>query len=155
MLKKLISASLAAAIVMSTGCATMFNGSGQTINIRSNDEAAKLYVNDQYLGKHSTAMEFKKKNNYVIKAEKEGCESTSVEAQKTFDPTTLLGVLLDWGIISILVVDGAGTGAWQKFKQTSYVIDPKCNTTVYDLTNQNDTVVLAEAIKAVSPQAVI
>lgn len=126
MLKKLVSASLAAAIVMSTGCATMFNGSGQTINIRSNDEAAKLYVNDQYLGKHSTAMEFKKKQNYVIKAAKDGCEPAVVQAEKSFDPTTLLGVLVDWGLISILVVDGAGTGAWQKFKQTSYVLDPKC-----------------------------
>ena len=53
-------------------------------------------------------------------------KTTTIIPQKSFDPTTLLGVLLDWGIISVLVVDGAATGAWQKFNQTSYVIDPDC-----------------------------
>jgi predicted small secreted protein len=126
-MKKIISLVVAANILLTSGCATMFNGTGQTVNIRSNDESAKLFVNDQYMGKHSTALEFKKKENYVIRAEKAGCESTTVVAQKEFDPTTLLGILLDWGIISILIVDGAATGSWQKFKQTSYVIDAKCD----------------------------
>ena len=45
---------------------------------------------------------------------------------KSFDATTLLGVLIDWGIISVLLIDGAATGAWQDFDQTSYVVDPVC-----------------------------
>ena len=114
------------AVVSFTGCATMFNGSTQTVNIRSNDELAKLYVNDEYMGQRNAVYTFKKKENYVIKAEKAGCETTAVKAEKTFDPTTLLGLLVDWGIISILVVDGAATGSWQKFTQTSYIIDPNC-----------------------------
>ncbi|RKG32319.1 hypothetical protein [Acinetobacter tianfuensis] len=113
-------------MLFSTGCATMFNGSSQTINIRSNDNDAKLYVNDEYMGKNNAVYTFKKKENYVLKAEKAGCKTTTVIPKKSFDPTTLLGVLLDWGIISVLVIDGAATGAWQKFPQTSYVIDPDC-----------------------------
>lgn len=104
----------------------MFNGSTQTVNIRSNDELAKLYVNEEYMGQRNTVYTFKKKENYVIKAEKQGCQTNTVTPQKTFDPTTLLGIFLDWGLISILVVDGAATGAWQKFSQTSYVVDPNC-----------------------------
>ena len=117
---------LSATIVLSTGCATMFNGSNQTVNIRTNDAEAKIYVNEEYMGKNQATYTFKKKENYVLKAEKERCKTTTIIPQKSFDPTTLLGVLLDWGIISVLVVDGAATGAWQKFNQTSYVIDPDC-----------------------------
>ena len=117
---------LSATIVLSTGCATMFNGSNQTVNIRTNEKKKKIYVNEEYMGKNQATYTFKKKENYVLKAEKEGCKTTTIIPQKSFDPTTLLGVLLDWGIISVLVVDGAATGAWQKFNQTSYVIDPDC-----------------------------
>ena len=76
--------------------------------------------------KNQAVYTFKKKENYVIKAEKQGCKTTAITPQKSFDPTTLLGLLIDWGIISILVVDGAATGSWQKFAQTSYVVDPDC-----------------------------
>ncbi len=123
---KLTAVILASVMLFMTGCATMFNGSTQTVNIRSNDELAKLYVNEEYMGQRSAVYTFKKKENYVIKAEKSGCQTTSITPQKTFDPTTLLGILVDWGIISILVVDGAATGAWQKFSQTNFVIDPNC-----------------------------
>ena len=43
---------LSATIVLSTGCATMFNGSNQTVNIRTNDAEAKIYVNEEYMGKN-------------------------------------------------------------------------------------------------------
>ena len=111
---------------LSTGCASIFNGSTQVVNIRSNDADTKLYVNEQYMGKESTVYTFKKKENYVIRAEKDGCKANIVTPEKSFDPTTLLGILIDWGLISILVVDGAATGAWQEFTSTSYVIDPEC-----------------------------
>ncbi|MFH7408464.1 hypothetical protein [Acinetobacter variabilis] len=125
-MKKILTPILAASFLFSTACATMFNGSSQTVNIRSNDTEAKIYVNEEYMRKNNAVYTFKKKENYVLKAEKVGCKTTTVIPQKTFDPTTLLGIFVDWGIISILVVDGAATGAWQKFNQTSYVVDPDC-----------------------------
>ncbi|MFB9845845.1 hypothetical protein [Oceanisphaera arctica] len=117
---------LALVTSLTTGCASIFNGSTQVVNIRSNDADARLYVNEQYMGKESAIYTFKKKENYVIRAEKDGCKSNIVTPEKSFDPTTLLGILIDWGLISILVVDGAATGAWQEFTSTSYVIDPEC-----------------------------
>lgn len=125
-MNKSILVGLCLAITLSTGCATMFNGSNQTVNIRSNDVDAKIYVNEEYMGKNQATYTFKKKENYVLKAEKQGCKTTTIIPQKSFDPTTLLGVFLDWGIISVLIVDGAATGSWQKFNQTSFVIDPDC-----------------------------
>lgn len=117
----------AISVVALTGCAAMFHGTTQQISIRSNMDDAKLYVNEAYIGKGNGVTVFRKNQNYVITARKEGCEDASVFPTKSFDPTTLLGILLDWGIISILVVDGIATGAWQQFDQTSFVIDPGCS----------------------------
>jgi hypothetical protein len=113
-------------VVSLTGCATMFNGSTQVMSIRSNYDDAKLYVNEEYIGKGNGTQTFKKKGHYKITARKEGCADTTLIPTKSFDPTTLLGILLDWGIISILIVDWAATGAVHKFDQTGYLIDPNC-----------------------------
>lgn len=118
--------SLAAASLL-TGCASMFHGSSQQIAIRSNQQDTDLYINEMFIGKGNAITSFKKKEDYIITARKEGCTAVSIPAQKSFDATTLLGILIDFGIVSILVVDGAATGAWQKFDQTSYVIDPQCS----------------------------
>ena len=114
-------------IVLLSSCASMFNGTSQQVAIRSNVEGAELYVNDTFIGKDNTVVAFKKKEDYVITARKEGCVQASVGATKSFDATTLLGILIDFGLVSILVVDGLATGAWQSFDQTSYVVDPNCS----------------------------
>ena len=113
-------------IMTLSGCATMFNGSTQQIAIRSNQPEAELYVNEAFVGKGNTVTTFKKKEDYLITARLEGCNAVTVPATKSFDAITLLGILIDLGLISILVVDGAGTGAWNKFDQTSFVVDPQC-----------------------------
>ncbi len=112
-------------LVSLMGCATMFHGSTQMITIRSNYDDTKFYVNEAYVGTGSAVTVFKKKKNYIIRASRKGYEDITIPATKSFDATTLLGILLDWGIISILCVDGIGTGAWQQFDQTNYVIDPE------------------------------
>ncbi len=112
--------------VLLTGCASIFNGSSQQVAIRSNVDGAEIYVNEAYLGKGNAVTTFKKKENYVISARREGCDSVSLPAPKSFDATTLLGIFFDFGIITILVIDGVATGAWQQFDQTSYVVDPQC-----------------------------
>lgn len=112
--------------ITTAGCATMFHGSTQMISVRSNYDDAKLYVNEAYIGKGSGVTTFHKNKNYTIVARKEGCSDGTVIPTKSFDAVTLLGILIDWGIISILVVDGACTGAWRQFDQTSFVVDPQC-----------------------------
>lgn len=128
-MKKIITTILAASIFSSSlsGCATMFHGSTQQVAIRSNEPGTELFVNEAYVGKDSGVTTFNKNENYVITARKKGCTDTTVPVSKSFDGITLLGVLIDLGIVSILIVDGAATGAWQQFDQTSYVIDPRCS----------------------------
>ena len=126
LLKKCVISALLASTILFTGCASMFHGTTQQVAVRSNVDGAHLYVNEAYIGKGSGVTTFHKNQNYTITAKKEGCTASSIPAEKTFDPTTLLGIFLDWGIISILVIDGAATGASKQFTQTSYVIDPSC-----------------------------
>ncbi len=109
-----------------SGCAAMFNGTSQEISIRSNNPEAKIFVNDAYLGKGNVMTSFKKKEEYSIRVEQSECQSVTVPVSKSFDATTLLGIAIDFGVVSILVVDGVGTGAWQEFDQESYIVDANC-----------------------------
>jgi len=112
-------------LISVTGCAAMFHGTTQQVSIRSNISDAKLYVNEAYIGTGNGVTTFQKNKSYIITARKEGWIDGTAIPTKSFDAVTLLGVFIDWGIISILVIDGAATGAWQQFDQTSYVVDPQ------------------------------
>jgi len=127
-MKKYLALALAMVIVTSTqsGCASMFHGSTQQVAIRSNVPGTELLANEAYIGKDNGVTTFHKNKNYMITARKAGCTDTTVPASKSFDAITLLGVLIDFGLISVLMIDGAATGAWQQFDQTSYVVDPRC-----------------------------
>lgn len=127
-MKRYVSFAVAVSFVSMTlsGCASMFHGTTQQVAIRSNVPGTELYANEAYVGKDNGVTTFHKKQNYMITARKAGCNTTSVPVSKSFDAITLLGVLIDLGIISVLLIDGAATGAWQQFDQTSYVVDPHC-----------------------------
>ena len=109
-----------------SGCAAMFNGASQQVSIRSQDPDAEIYVNDMLLGHGNVITSFKKKENYTITVKRADCYSVTVPVSKSFDATTLLGIFVDFGVVSILVVDGVGPGAWQKFDQSAYIVDPLC-----------------------------
>jgi len=109
-----------------SGCASIINGSTQQISVNSNDRDAEIYANNMHIGTGSAVTSFKKKEEYVITARKEGCNDATMVASKSFDATTLLGILIDLGLISILLVDGAINGAWNKFDQTHYTLSPSC-----------------------------
>ena len=113
-------------ILILNGCASMFNGTSQQVSIRSKSPDAKIYVNETLLGEGNVITSFKKNKEYTIRVEKENCQSVSIPVSKSFDPTTLLGVFIDWGIVSILVVDGVATGAWKKFDQENYIVNANC-----------------------------
>ncbi|ELJ8516744.1 PEGA domain-containing protein [Vibrio cholerae] len=114
-------------LVSLSGCAAMFHGTSQQVSIRSKNPAAKIYVNDAYLGEGNVITTFKKNQNYTIRVEEDDCHSVTIPVTKSFDAITLLGVFIDFGIVSILVVDGVGTGAWQQFDQTNYIVNANCS----------------------------
>lgn len=115
-----------AVLVLNSACATMFNGSSASASIRSEDPKAKLYLNDTYIGQGGATVSVSKKGNHSIRATKEGCGDGTTAVQKKFDPTSLLGILIDFGIVSMLIVDGAATGAIQDIEPKNYVVNPSC-----------------------------
>jgi hypothetical protein len=117
-------------LVLSSGCASMFNGSKETIYVRSNVDNTVFYANAREIGRGTSAVTTipkKQITKTTLRAEKEGCVTQSTPIITEFDWTTLLGIPIDFGIVSIIIVDGIGTGAINKASQTEYVLTPLCN----------------------------
>lgn len=113
--------------LLTSGCAAMFNGTKDTVSINSDVDDAKLYVNGRYVGEENAVTDIKKKGTVIIKAKKEGCDARSVPVTREFDPVSLLGLLIDFGVISMLVIDTAATGAISKAQNTNYQVNPDCD----------------------------
>jgi hypothetical protein len=60
---------------------------------------------------------FKKKEECPIRVKRADGYSVMVPVSESFDATPLLGFFVDFGVVSTLVVDGVGIGAWQLFDQ--------------------------------------
>lgn len=110
----------------STGCASMFNGSRANVTVRSEDPAAKIYIDEQFVGTGSGTTSISKKGQHSIRVTKEGCGDGSAPITKQFDATSLLGILIDFGIVSMLIIDGAATGAISDIEPRNYTVNPSC-----------------------------
>jgi hypothetical protein len=113
----------------SMGCATMFHGSTDQISIHSNEPDAKIYLDGNEIGTGNAVYAVPKKGNHIIRVSKQGCTDVITPIKYSFDGISLLGILIDLGLISMLIVDGAATGAISKADQTSYILTPSCQAT--------------------------
>jgi hypothetical protein len=112
-----------------SGCASIFHGTKETIHVRSDEPETHFTLNSRDLGKGtivSTTVSKKEISTAVLHAEKPGCITKSQPIETSFDGITLLGILIDFGLISILVIDWGITGAVTKAKQTDYSLTPEC-----------------------------
>ncbi len=112
-----------------TGCAAIFHGSSETVHVRSEEADTRFFANERDIGKGTSAVTVLPKkglSKVVLRAEKTGCNAKSAPIPTEFDALTLLGILIDFGIISILVVDWAATGAVTKASQIDYILTPEC-----------------------------
>lgn len=112
-----------------SGCAAMFHGTKETIHVRSEEPATSFFVNNREIGKGTSAVTTLPKKDLrstVLRAEKKNCHTKSSPIETSFDAVTLLGIFWDFGIISILVIDWAATGAVTQAAQTDYILTPEC-----------------------------
>ena len=107
-------------------CAAMFSGTKETINVRSNEPGTTLFINEVEVGRDSAVTVVSKKQDLRIRASKKGCSDGQAIGQKSFNAITLLGVLIDFGVITIIVIDWLATGAIMSFDQTNFVVTPNC-----------------------------
>ena len=108
-----------------TGCAYMFHGSTDQITMHSPTPEAQIYLNNVLIAKGTATATVERNKKYVITAKKEGCSDHTVETGDKFDGISLLGLLLDFGIVSMLIVDNA-TGAMWKTDPLVYHVNPIC-----------------------------
>lgn len=113
-----------------SGCATIINGSTENIQIAVSKPEAKVYINDTLIGisemGKNIEAEIPKKGAIAISIEHSSCEKEYYQLRRTIDPTTFLGLLLDGGIFSILIVDILGTNAFVKAEQSFFEFELDC-----------------------------
>lgn len=113
------------------GCATIISGSTEKIKVLANVQNTQVFINDVYLG--VTGPEFPlevtvpKKGDVTFVGKKENCTESEKKLTRSIDPTTLLGILIDRGIFSILLVDYFGTNAVVHSDQPVYFLNLQCS----------------------------
>jgi len=125
---KRVIALMVSIIVFTNGCASMFHGTSEQIHVRSEEPNTRFFMNEREIGKGTTAVTTIPKKDLsraILRAEKEGFNSKSTTIPTEFDAVTLLGILIDCGLISILVVDFAATGATDRAAQNDFVLTPE------------------------------
>ncbi len=110
-----------------TGCAAMFHGSSDQITIQSADSDAKIFMDNVLIGKGSAMASVKRNTQYSLAAKKDGCSDHVVQTQNSFDAVSLLGILIDFGLITMLVIDWGATGAMWKTDPLIYHVTPICD----------------------------
>ncbi|HVA79754.1 MAG TPA: hypothetical protein VNF29_02390, partial [Candidatus Binataceae bacterium] len=87
---------------------------------------AELYLDDEAVGIASATATVDRDKTYTIQAKAPGCETRTVQTGDKFDPISLMGLFLDAGIISILIIDMGITGAAWKTYPITYTVNPVC-----------------------------
>lgn len=113
------------AVAMATGCATTIKGTSEEVTINSLEPDTTLFVNGAARGVDSAFVSVKKGSPHTITAKKEGCQPVTQMTGEQFDATSLLGIFIDWGIITI-PIDLISGAAW-KVEPTSYTVSPICD----------------------------
>lgn len=107
-----------------TGCASVIKGSSETITVNSLEKGTTVYVDGAARGLDNASVNVKKGKPHSLRVEKEGCQAVTGDTTESFDPTSLLGILLDFGLITI-PIDLISGAAW-KVEPTTYTLTPIC-----------------------------
>lgn len=125
--------------LLTQGCASMFHGTNETIQVRSEEPDTRFFCGTREIGKGTVAITTIPKSNLgslVLRAEKKGCNPKTVPIETKFDPTTLLGIFIDYGIVSILLIDWAANGAVVRAVQNDYILTPECPEVALSISNK-------------------
>lgn len=111
------------ALFLSTGCASMIHGQQQNIHVKSHDDAT-IYIDGRFAGQGTAQRKVSRDEVHSIVVEHNNCQ-IQYDTQSRFNKTSLLGLLLDVGLISI-PTDFLTGAAWQIHPSKIKLI-PECN----------------------------
>ena len=124
---KIISVCLLSTVFLS-GCASLFNGSQQDVSIKTHKEA-EIFINGRYAGTGYTVKQLARDQQHEIKVVNNGCEE-SILTQPRFNKISLMGFLMDLGLMSIPT--DFMTGAAWNIHPNKIQLDASC-------TNENNS----------------
>lgn len=105
-----------------SACASLFNGSQQQVSIKTHVQA-EIYIDDRFSGKGYAQKPLQRDESHVIRVALGDCEQTYI-TQARFNRTSLLGLFLDAGLISI-PVDFMTGAAWDVYPDR-FIMQPEC-----------------------------
>lgn len=98
---KYLPIALAAIITINlNGCASMLNGEHQVVSIKTEADT-EIFVDDRYAGKGVAKLKLTRDEQHKVRVSKEGCEDAQLVTQPNFNETSLLGLFVDFGLVSI------------------------------------------------------
>lgn len=111
-MRRIILISLVA--VIANGCATIVNGSKQTVSLMSEPSGATITVGGEFTAETPTAMPLKRGKDYTILVKKEGYKSETLTLKSDFDHwvQATLGNIWNY-IIPGMIVDAVSGGAYE------------------------------------------
>jgi hypothetical protein len=112
------------ALLLSSGCAGILHGTSDTVSVNSMEEDTVIYVDGTPRGKDTAIAQLERGDDHTIRVSKQGCGDVTMETTDSFDTASLLGIFLDWGIISI-PIDLVSGAAW-KTDQSVVTLTPIC-----------------------------
>ena len=119
-LRGLADAGVLALILTLSSCATIVNGSSQSVGFRSEPPGARVYVDGVARGQTPAEVDVKRKDRHEVRLELEGHETYAVRLNRSVSPW-LAGNLLIGGLIG-LGVDAISGGMYKVSPSTVDVI---------------------------------
>jgi len=111
-------------LLLTTACASIVHGTNDQVSVNSLEKGTTISIDGAPRGQDTAMAELKRGKTHFIRAEKPGCQEMSIETSRRFDPASLLGVFIDFGIITIpldFIMGGA-----MKTEPTTYTVTPIC-----------------------------
>jgi hypothetical protein len=115
-MKKKLLAPVLVLCLLSASCATIIKGNSSKVDLNSDPQGAKVFVNGNFMGETPIRIKLESKGNYFLEFKKEGFKT------KSFNITNHVGagwIILDvlFGLIPVLV--DAATGSWYDLDQNN------------------------------------
>ena len=113
-MKKSITILCIVSFLLFSGCATLFKGTSEKINMESSPVRADVYINGQFMGKTPLQLNLAVKKSYAIEFRAEGYQPRVYHINNRVGAGwVILDVLL--GLVPVIV--DAATGAWYHLDQ--------------------------------------
>jgi hypothetical protein len=116
-MNKIIQSFLLIAFINFIGCATVFNGSSDTIDLSSEPSGAKVYVNGLPEGKTPLKLTLKKGKEYILEFKLKDYEDKSLRLSYSLAAGWLIADIL---LTFVGLIVDAITGAWYNLDLDAY-----------------------------------